>query len=111
MSALQRTAEITTEQINMLVGYVSSMLIGEQGLFWHMTFNLRISHIHTNIYCDGRNSKHSEVVCEHYVQQLWLSLWCADILGIMPEVSIDPMQVVQDAVLGMSDKKDRKSVV
>lgn len=33
-------------------------------------------------------------------------LWCANISGIMPEVSIDPMKVVEDAVLEFTDKKD-----
>lgn len=33
-------------------------------------------------------------------------LWCAIISGIMPEVSIDPMKVVEDAVLEFTDKKD-----
>lgn len=33
ISALQTTAEVITEQINMLTGYVSTALIGEQGLF------------------------------------------------------------------------------
>ncbi|KAI3367181.1 hypothetical protein L3Q82_008240 [Scortum barcoo] len=56
MSALKTTAEITKEQINMLVSYVSTMLVGEQ--------------------------------------------------GVMPEVSIDPMKVVEDAVLEFTDKKD-----
>lgn len=31
---------------------------------------------------------------------------CADISGIMPEVSVDPMKIVEDAVLEFSDKKD-----
>lgn len=31
---------------------------------------------------------------------------CVDFSGIMPEVSIDPMKVVEDAVLEFSDKKD-----
>ncbi|KAM6968653.1 uncharacterized protein LKV04_017516 [Tautogolabrus adspersus] len=52
MSAVKRTAEITTEQIDLL----STMLFGEQ--------------------------------------------------GIMPEVSVDPMKVVEDAVLEFTDKKD-----
>lgn len=33
-------------------------------------------------------------------------LWCANISGILPEVSIDPMKVVEDAVLELTDKKD-----
>lgn len=33
-------------------------------------------------------------------------MWCADFSGIMPEVSVDPMKVVEDAVLEFSDKKD-----
>lgn len=33
-------------------------------------------------------------------------LRCANISGILPEVSIDPMKVVEDAVLELTDKKD-----
>lgn len=33
-------------------------------------------------------------------------MWSADISGIMPEVSLDPMKVVEDAVLEFTDKKD-----
>lgn len=31
---------------------------------------------------------------------------CVDISGILPEVSVDPMKVVEDAVLEFTDKKD-----
>ncbi|KAF7661276.1 hypothetical protein LDENG_00265520 [Lucifuga dentata] len=56
MTVLKRTAEITKEQTNMLADYVSTTLIGEQ--------------------------------------------------GILPDVAIDPMKIVTDAVLEMTDKKD-----
>lgn len=43
------------------------------------------------------------------IQIFWraaLTVLCADFSGIMPEVSIDPMKVVEDAVLEVTDKKD-----
>lgn len=33
-------------------------------------------------------------------------LCCANISGMVPEMSIDPMKVVQDAILEFTDKKD-----
>ena len=33
-------------------------------------------------------------------------MWPIDVSGILPEVSIDPMKVVEDAVLEFTDKKD-----
>lgn len=71
--------------MSMLVSYVSTTLFGEQGLFYHdddkkMNDNRREAHL--------------------------LIVWWDLISGIMPEVSIDPMKVVEEAVLEFSDKKD-----
>lgn len=36
----------------------------------------------------------------------YLTLGCTYIAGILPEVSVDPMKVIEDALLEFSDKKD-----
>lgn len=121
ISALKRTAEITTEQINMLVSYFSTMLIGEEGVFKHMMTDLHTSYITSmlsnwtkrnrdmNKCGNGINTSLNNlkvIFFWYHEQQLWLTLWCAYISGIMSEVSIDPMKVVEDAVLEFTDKKD-----
>ena len=59
ISALKRTAEITTEQMNQLIGFISASLTGAQGLSLYLQFQLHhISVLSLCCFSDPRCPRH-----------------------------------------------------
>lgn len=108
-TVLQRTAEITKEQVDMLTTYISTTLTGEQGVCWQiMEFDHHIQYysillllLVSSIFCWSNFNRFNET--NKFDKVFFIGL---TISGILPEVPVDPMKVVQDAVLEFTDKKD-----